>query len=104
MMRFSPRAHRFAESPVLKLRLPAWRSRLIGLLILFGFGVLIVRAFYLQMLNDEFLQGKGESRYRRDLQINALRGRIADRNGDILAISTPMKSIWAVPAEAKLSP
>ncbi len=104
MMRFSPRAHRFAESPVLKLRLPAWRSRLIGLLILFGFGVLIVRAFYLQILNDEFLQGKGESRYRRDLQINALRGRIADRNGDILAISTPMKSIWAVPAEAKLSP
>lgn len=103
MMRLSPRAHKFAESPVLKLRLPAWRSRLIGLLILAGFGALILRAFYLQVLNDEFLQEKGESRYRRDLQISALRGRIADRNGDILAISTPMKSIWAVPSEAKLS-
>lgn len=102
-MRLSPRAHKFAESPVLKLRLPAWRSRFIGLLILAGFGALILRAFYLQILNDEFLQEKGESRYRRDLQISALRGRIADRNGDILAISTPMKSIWAVPAEAKLS-
>ena len=34
MMNFKgPKGHKFAESPVLKLRLPAWRSRLIGLLI-----------------------------------------------------------------------
>ena len=103
MMRFSPRAHKFAESPVLKLRLPAWRSRLIGLLILAGFGALIVRSFYLQLLNEQFLQEKGESRYRRDLEITASRGRIADRNGDLLAVSTPMKSIWAIPAEAQLT-
>ena len=105
MINFSgARAHKFAESPVLKLRLPAWRSRLMALSILACFAVLIGRSFYLQVLNDDFLQEKGESRYRRDLEISASRGRISDRNGDVLAVSTPMKSVWAIPAEAKLTP
>lgn len=105
MMRLKGKlAHRFAESPVLLLRLPAWRSRLMALLILGAFMTLIGRSFYLQVLNNDFLQEKGDSRYRRDLEISASRGRIADRNGDVLAVSTPMKSIWAIPADAKLSP
>ena len=29
----SGRAHKFAESPVLKLALPAWRSRMVALLL-----------------------------------------------------------------------
>jgi len=97
-------AHKFAESPILQLRLPAWRSRLMALLILSCFGVLLGRSFYLQVLNNDFLQEKGESRYRRDLEVSASRGRIADRNGDVLAISTPMKSVWAIPADARLTP
>ncbi|GHU35211.1 peptidoglycan synthetase FtsI [Betaproteobacteria bacterium] len=105
MMNFSgTRAHKFTESPVLKLRLQAWRSRLTALLILAGFAVLIGRSFYLQVLNNDFLQEKGESRYRRDLEISASRGRISDRNGDVLAVSTPMQSIWAIPADARLTP
>jgi len=105
MINFSgSRGHKFAESPVLKLRLPAWRSRMMALLILGCFGVLVGRSFYLQVLNNDFLQEKGESRYRRDLEISASRGRISDRNGDVLAVSTPMKSIWAIPAEARLTP
>jgi len=98
------RAHKFAESPVLKLRLPAWRSRLMALAILSCFAVLIGRSFYLQVLNNDFLQEKGDSRYRRDLEIPASRGRIADRHGDVLAISTPMKSVWAIPSDARLTP
>ena len=105
MMSFKgARAHKFAESPVLKLRLPAWRSRLMALAILSCFGVLICRSFYLQVLHNDFLQEKGDSRYRRDLEISASRGRIADRHGDVLAISTPMKSVWAIPADARLTP
>ncbi len=105
MMRFNgPRAHKFAESPVLKLRFPAWRSRLMALLILGSFAILIGRSFYLQVLNNDFLQEKGDSRYRRELEISASRGRIVDRHGDVLAISTPMKSVWAIPADAQLSP
>jgi cell division protein FtsI (penicillin-binding protein 3) len=105
MMRFKGKlAHRFTESPVLQLRLPAWRSRLIALILFACFGLLLGRAFYLQMLNTDFLQEKGESRYRRDLDISASRGRVTDRNGDVLAVSTPMKSVWAIPADAKLTP
>ena len=105
MMRLKGRlAHKFAESPLLLLRLPAWRSRMLALLILGAFAVLIGRAFYLQVLNNDFLQEKGDSRYRRDLEISASRGRIADRNGDVLAVSTPMKSVWAIPAAARLMP
>ncbi|MBL8397139.1 MAG: penicillin-binding protein 2 [Candidatus Accumulibacter sp.] len=105
MIRFKNQvAHKFAESPLLRLSLPPWRSRLMALLLLASFAVLIGRAFYLQVLNNDFLQEKGESRYRRDIEISASRGRIADRHGDVLAISTPMKSIWAVPSATTLSP
>ncbi len=97
------RGHKFAESPVLKLALPAWRSRLVGLFLLGAFGLLVGRSFYLQIINNDFLQEKGESRYRRDLEISASRGKVTDRNGDVLAISTPMKSIWAIPADARLN-
>jgi cell division protein FtsI (penicillin-binding protein 3) len=105
MMRFKGKvAHKFAESPLLQMRLPLWRSRLMALMILGSFAVLIGRAFYLQTLNNDFLQEKGESRYRRDIEISASRGRIADRHGDVLAISTPMKSIWAIPPATTLTP
>ena len=103
MMNFSgARAHKFAENPILELRLPAWRSRLIALSILACFAVLIGRSFYLQVLDNDFLQRKGESRYRRDLEISASRGRISDRHGKVLAVSTPTRAVWAIPDEARL--
>ena len=98
-----PKAHRFAESPVLQLRMPAWRSRFVALMLLLGFAALVGRSFYLQIINNDFLQEKGDSRYRRELDVFASRGRITDRNGEILAVSTPMKSIWAIPGDVKLT-
>jgi len=98
------KSHRFTESPVLQLAFPAWRSRLAALALLGGFAVLAGRSFYLQVINNDFLQEKGESRYRRELEISASRGRITDRNGDVLAVSTPMRSVWAIPADVKLTP
>ncbi len=95
------RGHRFAESPVLQLALQGWRSRMVGLLLMAAFAALIGRGFYLQIVNNDFLQEKGESRYRRDIEVSASRGKIIDRNGDMLAVSTPMKSIWAIPADAR---
>jgi cell division protein FtsI (penicillin-binding protein 3) len=96
--------HRFTENPLLSLALPGWRSRFTGLFLLGLFALLIGRAFYLQVINNEFLQVKGESRYRRDLEVSASRGKISDRNGQLLAVSTPMKSIWAIPADTRLEP
>jgi len=95
------RGHRYTESPVLELALQGWRSRMVGLLLLAALLTLVVRAFYLQVINNDFLQEKGDSRYRRDIEVSASRGKIIDRHGDMLAVSTPMKSIWAIPGDAR---
>jgi len=95
------RGHRFTESPVLQLALQGWRSRTVGLLLMLAFLLLVARGFYLQVINNDFLQQKGDSRYLRDIEISASRGKIVDRNGDMLAVSTPMKTIWAIPTDAR---
>jgi len=95
------RGHRFTESPVLQLALQGWRSRMVGLLLMAAFLALVARGFYLQLINNDFLQQKGDSRYLRDIEISASRGKIVDRNGDMLAVSTPMKTIWAIPTDAR---
>lgn len=95
------RGHRFTESPLLQLALQGWRSRMVGLLLMAAFLALVARSFYLQVINNDFLQEKGDSRYRRDIEVSASRGKITDRNGDMLAVSTPMKSIWAIPGDAR---
>jgi cell division protein FtsI (penicillin-binding protein 3) len=95
---------RFARSPLLSQRLPPWRQRLTLVLLLGGFAVLIGRSLYLQGINNDFLGDKGRARYERVIEISATRGRITDRHGDALAVSTPVKSIWAIPEDVKLSP
>ena len=95
------RGHRFTESPVLQLALQGWRSRTVGLVLMVAFLALVARGFYLQVINNDFLQQKGDSRYLRDIEISASRGKIVDRNGDLLAVSTPMKTIWAIPGDAR---
>ncbi len=95
---------KFFHSPLLSQALPAWRARVVLLGLLAGFLTLIGWSFNLQILKSGFLQEKGASRYSRVIDISATRGRITDRHGDALAISTPVKSIWAIPEDAKLQP
>ncbi|HSH06291.1 MAG TPA: penicillin-binding protein 2, partial [Burkholderiales bacterium] len=87
-----------AAPPVL-VRLPAWRARIVLTLFLCGFAVLTARSGYLQAVRTAFLQEKGAARYARVIDVPATRGRILDRNGEALAISTPVKSVWAMPEE-----
>ncbi|HEY5763803.1 MAG TPA: penicillin-binding protein 2 [Rhodocyclaceae bacterium] len=98
------RAHKYAESPVLKLSMPPWRSRFLLVLLVSGMLLLIARAFQLQVLEAEFLNREGESRYLREMSIEASRGRIFDREGNVLAVSTPVRSIWAVPSDVNATP
>lgn len=84
--------------------LPRWRARLVLFGIAAAFIVMAGRALWLQTLNDDFLQRKGESRYSRVLEIGASRGMIVDRNNEPLAISTPVESVAASPADVKAQP
>jgi cell division protein FtsI (penicillin-binding protein 3) len=95
---------KFAHSPILNHRLSPLRSRLVVAALLGGFAALIGRSLYLQVFQNDFLQKKGESRYERVIEISATRGRILDRHGDVLAVSTPVKAIWAIPEDARLTP
>ena len=60
---------------------------------------LIARAVHLQVFNKDFLNQQADTRHLRVEKISAHRGTITDRNGEPLAISTPVDSIWANPKE-----
>ena len=57
------------------------------------------RVFYLQILNKDFLIDQGDARAIRSVEIPAYRGTITDRNGEPVAVSTPVASIWAAPGK-----
>lgn len=94
----------FAANPVLAVKLSSWRSRLVLFSLFAGFLALIVRALWLQGISTDFLQKQGESRYARTLELPATRGKIMDRNGQVLASSVPVKAIWAIPEDVLESP
>lgn len=88
--------------PNLRLKLEGWRSRVVLLCCLGGFAILFGRAFFLQGLNNDFLQAKGEARFVRVVDMPASRGAVMDRHGKPLAISTPVESIWTSPADLEI--
>jgi len=94
----------FSKSPVLAVRLPDWRSRIVLFGLFSAFAALAGRALWLQGVSDQFLQKQGASRYERTLELPATRGKILDRNGLVLASSLPVKAVWAIPEDVKQSP
>ena len=85
-------------------KLPRLRAPLVfgGLLVLLV--GLLGRSLYLQRIDNAFLQEQGSSRYNREIDVPAHRGRIVDRFGDPLAISTPVKAVWAWPDQVVATP
>ena len=81
-------------------------SRLYALLLVFMLCsvALIARAVNLQVMETEFLQGQGEARFQREVEIPTRRGNILDRSGEPLAVSTPVDSVWVNPVELLQSP
>ena len=94
----------FSKSPVLAVRLPDWRSRLVLFVLFAAFAALAVRAVWLQGVSNQFLQKQGKSRYERTLELPATRGRILDRNGAVLATSLPVRAIWGIPEDVLQAP
>jgi len=87
---------------VKKAKSPNPRAFRIRLMCLFGVlavaaGGLIARAVDLQLVHNDFLVGQGDQRYIREVETVAHRGMILDRNGEPLAVSTPVDSVSANP-------
>ena len=80
-----------------------WRFRVVlGLL-----GIMVAaiswRIIDLQVVDRDFLKGQGDARSMRHIPIPAHRGLITDRNGEPLAVSTPVSTLWANPKELQLA-
>jgi cell division protein FtsI (penicillin-binding protein 3) len=65
---------------------------------------LVGRAFSLQIVNSEFYRKQGDERILREIEIPTSRGMITDRNGEPLAVSTPVESVWGNPQELLKTP
>jgi len=85
----------FSTTPNLVLRLPMWRSRLMLFLLFFVFMMLLLRAFWIQGPGNAFYEAKGVRGTQRELELPASRGKILDRNGQVIATSLEAKSIIA---------
>jgi len=76
-----------------------WRSMLVFSLVVLGAAGLAARAVELQLIDHGFLAKQGDERSLRVVKIEAHRGAITDRNGEPLALSTPVDSIWVNPKD-----
>ncbi len=95
---------RYATSPLLASPTPQWRVRLLIGGIGLCFAVLIGRAAWIQIIHNKFYLDQGASRYEHRIELQANRGRILDRNGELLASSVPAPSLWAIPKDLDASP
>ena len=77
------------------------RRGLVLILLGVAAGGMVARAAYLQLVHTDFLREQGDERFLRVVEVPAHRGMILDRNGEPLAVSSPVDSIWAQPAELK---
>jgi cell division protein FtsI (penicillin-binding protein 3) len=82
------------------------RIRLLGVVAALGLCsvALVARAFYVQVVDNDFYVAQGDARSLREIPIPTSRGMITDRNGEPLAVSTPVESIWANPQEVLKAP
>lgn len=77
--------------------IPAFRFGLVMLVLALITSALLLRAVYLQVWHADYLKRQGSARHLRVVKDAPQRGMILDRNGEPLAISTPVESVWAQP-------
>ena len=86
-----------SERPTLALDM--WRFYLLWGTVLLCFVVIVARAFYVQVVNKDFLQNKANANILRTERLEAMRGVISDRHGVPLAISTPIMKMVIDPRD-----
>ncbi len=92
---------RYATSPLLASKTPTWRVKFLVGTIGLAFLVLLGRAAWIQIIHNDFYLQQGANRYERSIELQANRGRILDRNGELLASSVPALSLWAIPKDVE---
>ncbi len=86
-----------------KIQYYNWRFQIVLSVLALVFLALLGRMVYLMVIDRAFLQRQGNMRALRTIEIPAYRGIIADRNGNPLAISTPVFAVWVDPQSFKAS-
>ena len=81
------------------LSVDMWRFYLMWSVVLLCFLALVGRAFYVQVINKDFLQNKANANILRTEKVKAMRGVIYDRHGVPLAISTPVMKVVIDPRD-----
>ncbi|MCB1672189.1 MAG: penicillin-binding protein 2 [Pseudomonadales bacterium] len=76
-----------------------WRLYLVYFTLTLCVGVIGWKVSSLHIVERDFLQGQGDARTIRTEPIVAHRGIITDRNGEPLAVSSPVQSIWLNPRQ-----
>lgn len=81
------------SQPVLR----QWRFGLVLVVVCAVFSVLVARAAYIQVIEPDLLIKRGDNRTLRTKSTMVHRGLILDRHGEELAVSVPVRAIWADP-------
>jgi len=75
----------------------AWRYYVVIGIVVLIYGGLLARSAYIQIIEPDMLKKQGDMRSMRVAANTVQRGSIVDRNGDELAISVPVETVWADP-------
>lgn len=75
----------------------AWRYYVVIGIVVLIYGGLLARSAYIQIIEPDMLKKQGDMRSLRVAANTVQRGSIVDRNGDELAISVPVETVWADP-------
>jgi len=75
----------------------AWRYYVVLAIVTLIYGGLLARSAYIQIIEPDMLKKQGDMRSMRVVANTVQRGSIIDRNGDELAISVPVETVWADP-------
>jgi len=75
----------------------AWRYYMVLTIVALIYAGLLARSAYIQIIEPDMLKKQGDLRSLRTAAKTVQRGSIVDRNGNELAISVPVETVWADP-------
>jgi cell division protein FtsI (penicillin-binding protein 3) len=90
---------RYSESRAFSFEQFRGRLRIVMVVLGIAMVAVVARAAQLQLFDEGFLEGQGKARFTRVAKLAAHRGAILDRNGESLAVSTPVDTVWVNPRE-----